>query len=404
MASNSKGWIIPPEVSDRRKCIKIYIPNDTYDRGAFWGALFELTYSWNWKAGGDTPPQEMANMWAEIWRDAYDRSNSVNCCDEQQILHRFDPETGRPQVSYNGGVTWVDDPQDLQNSIPLYPPLVTETSGRTKCDAATNASEHINELIDSTKTNLETAATIFALAQAIAEAALAVFIVIVSGGTLSPIVAALMAAIWAAAQEVFALGVEGYDAYWTTDKKDEILCALYCNIGDNGQFTEEQYQAFRTRLKTNLPASPAFDIVMTTINAGGARGVSQMASYGNAAEADCSSCVCDDEVHVWLDKLDGNPATLLEPDEDGHYTVTADFNLGGFYYAVLQFASTRDDVGYIPCSNLTFLTAVPTFHQNIRCHDGADDPLSHCNAWVTLRDTAPYSVSFEVDETVGHCG
>jgi len=326
MAKKDKtGWPLPIEVGEPYKCIKIYIPNDQYDRGAFWGALFELTYSWNWQQNPPEKAREVSDMWSEIWWDAYERSNGMNCCDDQPVEHRYNPETGRPEVSYDGGATWREDPNDIQNQIPLYPPLVTGGGGKTKCDAATNASEHINELIEATKTNLETATTVFSLAQAVAEAALAIFIVIVSGGTLSPLVATLMAAIWAAAQGVFALGIEAYDAYWTVDKKDAILCALYCNIGENGQFTEAQYQSFRSKVKSTLPASPAFDIVMTTINAGGATGLSQMASYGNAAEADCSSCdcvSCECDIQTFIAagtyvSCDGNHMTVNSVDDGG---------------------------------------------------------------------------------------
>ncbi len=131
-----------------------------------------------------------------------------------------------------------------------------------------------------------------ALAIAVAEAALGLFLVLASAGTLTPVILGLATAVWAAATGVFALGIDGYNAYWTTDKQDAIFCAIVCNIGDNGQFTEAQYQAFRAKVKAVLPASPAFDIVMTAINAGGAQGLSQMASYGSWATADCDSCDC----------------------------------------------------------------------------------------------------------------
>lgn len=380
--ASEKGWIIPPEVSDKRKCIKIYIPDDTYDRGAFWGALYALTYSWNWRAGGDTPPQDMANMWAEIWKEAYDRSNGMSCCEDQPVLNRINPETGRPEVSYTNGTTWATDPNDPEQHIPLYPPLVTSTSGKTKCDAATNASEHFNDLIASTHTNLAAASTVFGLAQAVAEAALAIFIVIVSGGTLSPIVATFMAAIWAAAQGVFALGLDAYDAYWSEDKKDAVLCAIYCNIGDNGQFTEAQYQAFRAKVKDQLPASPALDIIMTSVNAGGARGLSQMASYGNAALADCSSCDCDTSTHVYISDLMGTIVEIF-PDGTGLYTATqSGIPTGdGFYWIAIQFSNPIDTITHTPCHEITIVSGAPSYSEKYDCHTGNLDPLSHC-AWT----------------------
>lgn len=288
--------IDPPESMQMTLCI----PKNRDHMAAFFGALYQLTVWNSWQQDGTQHGKELAAVW---WRYylSWDRAmNDVECdemgkcCDEQVIIHRFDPVTGEPQVSNDGGVTWTTDPEAVSNQIMLYPPLVTGGEGsKTKCDAATNASEHINELIDATHTNLETAGTIFDLAVGIAAAVLALFLIFISAGTLTAPVTAVATAIWGAATALFALGVEAFDAYWTADKKDAILCALYCNIGENGQFTEAQYQAFRTAIKGQLPASPAFDIVMTSINAGGAIGLSQMASYGNAALADCSSCDCD---------------------------------------------------------------------------------------------------------------
>lgn len=292
------GFVPPPEIPDERKCIQIYIPNDVYDRGAFWGALWELTFSYNWQSFSEGQSRLMADLWRDIWTEAYERSNGVNCCNDQPVLHRFDPVTGYPQVSYDNGTTWVPDPASIQNQIQLYPPLVGEGSSSTKCDAATNASEHVNELITATGENLNTAATVFELAVGVAAAVLALFLIIVSAGALTAPVTAVATAIWAAATGAFELGIAGYNAYWTADKQDAILCAIFCNIGENGQFTEAQYQAFRTKVKSTLPASPALDIVMTAINAGGAVGMSQMASYGNAALADCGSCTCDDSCNI----------------------------------------------------------------------------------------------------------
>lgn len=284
--------LLPPDTF----CRRLFIPNDPKWIGTISGALLPLIYASEWVQVDGITTEEAAErakvMIDEFWADNGCGGDDMECCDDRVILHRFDPETGRPQVSSDGGETWTTDPGDVQNSIPLYPPLVGGGGGKTKCDAATNCSEHVNELIDATQTNLETAGTVFSLAVAIAEAVLGLFLILVSAGTLTAPVVAVATAIWGAGTAAFALGAEAFDAYWTVDKKDAILCAIYCEIGENGQFTEAQYQAFRTRIKATLPASPAFDIVMTTINAGGATGMSQMASYGNAALADCSSCDC----------------------------------------------------------------------------------------------------------------
>lgn len=327
------GEFITPDVLPKDTfCRVLLIPNDPKWIGAVSGALLPMMHASEWIAFEGITPEEAAErsrvMLYEFW-NSDGCGNVNNCCDEKPTLHRFDPTTGRPQISTNGGDTWQPDPADLQNAIPLLPPPIAAGVSATKCDAATNASQHVNEIVTATGENLATATDVFSLAVAVAEAALGLFLVIVSAGTLSPLVVGLATAIWAAATGVFNIGVDLYNAYWTTDKLDVIFCAIACNIGDDGQFTEAQYQAFRTKVKSTLPASPALDIVLTTINAAGARGLSQMASYGNAAEADCESCNCDECPSRPYVAPGGGTEISWED-----CTLTAESVLDGSYYSV----------------------------------------------------------------------
>jgi len=336
-------FITPPTIPEDTYCRRILIPNTPEWIGTVTGALMPLIYASEWVQTTGVSPQEAAERAQEMFNLYVNSGNDgecgdMACCEEKVIIHRYNPVTGRPEISDDGGETWKPDPADVQNQIPLYPPLVTDGGSSTKCDAATNASEHINELIDATGENLNTAGDVFTLAVGIAEAVLALFLILISAGTLAPIVTAVATAIWAAASAAFSLGYDLYMAYWTTDKKDAILCALFCNIGEDGQFTEAQYQAVRAKIKGQLPASPALDIVMTAINAGGARGLSQMASYGNAAEADCSSCDCG-EIGVYNVNQTTGVFDLLLPDEgtDNIYTIEAGLYVPTGNYAFYQF-------------------------------------------------------------------
>ena len=297
-----------------------------------------LIYASEWKQTTGITPEEAADRAREMFNLYLNSGNDgecgdMACCEDKPTLHRFDPETGRPQISTDGGVTWKDDPADTQNSIPLLPPLVHSGSSSTKCDAATNASQHINELIEATGENLSTAVDVFGLAVAVAEAALGLFLIIVSAGSLTAPVVAVATAIWAASTGVFNIGVDLYNAYWTTDKQDEILCSLYCTIGEDGQFNESQYAAFMARIKEKLPASPALTIITSTINAGGARGLSQMASYGNAAEADCSSCHSCTEGCV--DNFVAMEGQGIEVDRGENWIDIQAVLAGGVYYAAV---------------------------------------------------------------------
>lgn len=312
MTKRTTGFPLP-EVTDpdETMAVCICVPKERTHLAAFWGALYQLTMWNSWMEDDEKRGKDVAAVWLRYYlswdRNITDKEcedcDMGKCCTPVPVTQRINPDTGRPEVSYDGGATWQPDPNDIQTQLPLQSPIVTSGGSKTKCDAATNASEHINELISATSTNIGTAGDVFALTVAIAEAALALVVFLVTGGAASPIIIAFATAIWAAGSAAFGLGKDGFDTYWTEDKKDAILCALYCNIGENGQFTEAQYQAWRSKVKGQLPASPALDIVMTSINAAGATGLSNMASYGNAALSDCASCDCSDCEHgiadVW---------------------------------------------------------------------------------------------------------
>jgi len=88
------------------------------------------------------------------------------------------------------------------------------------------------------------------------------------------------------------LGRTAFDAYWTTDEKAKILCALYCNIGDNGDFDATGYGAVLADLNANLTAGVPKNMLLKEINAMGLAGLNNLCAYGVAADADCSDCDC----------------------------------------------------------------------------------------------------------------
>lgn len=222
------------------------------------------------------------------------------CCEPQIYIYRTNPDTGRPERSSDGGGVWTPDPADPAHFIHLNPPIVRSTVNATKCDAATNALEHIEDIITVQSENIGTAVTVLELSAAVCAFLLEVLIIIISGGAASVPGAAIMTAIWAAAAAALTEGKTAFDDYWTNDAKDKILCALYCNIGDNGQFTAVQYEAFKHKVRIDLPPSGALDFAMTAINAGGFVGMNQMCSYGSAAGADCAACTdCSECTTIW---------------------------------------------------------------------------------------------------------
>lgn len=402
-----EGWPIPNVIDPPETMqVTLCVPKNRDHLATFFGALHELTMWNNWMPDAAHSGKELAQVWLRYFY-SWDRNlndcecceeNDMGCCTNKPTIHRFDPVTGRPQISTDNGATWQDDPADTQNAIPLLPPPVGGGGSSTKCDAATNASEHINELITATSENIGTATDVFSLAVAVAEAALGLFLILVSAGTLTAPVVAVATAIWAAATGVANLGKDAFDAYWTTDKEDEILCSLYCTIGENGQFTEEQYQAFFARIKEKLPASPALTLITAAINAGGARGLSQMASYGNAAEADCNSCHSCTEGCV--DNFVAQEGQGIEVARGEDWIDIQAINAGGVWYA----AVTSNDMNV--CCDVSFsLSGFLNIAHKV-CGSNVDHinegTVPYQNVWYVLKTSGSGGITrfFFTDPTV----
>lgn len=412
MPKKDKGGIPTPDVIDPPETMQmtLCIPKNKDHMMAFFGALWELTMWDSWQPDEAHTGKELAAVWYRYWT-SWDRTMNdiecedgmAKCCVEPVVLHRIDPETGRPQISVDDGTTWSEDPNDVQNQIQLLPPLVRSGSPKTKCDAATNAADHVDELITATGENLNTASSVFSLAVGVAEAILALFLIFISAGTLTAPVTAVATAIWVAATELFALGIAAYNAYWTTDKQDAIFCAIYCNIGDDGQFTEAQYQSFRAKVYEVLPASPALNIVMTAINAGGATGLSQMASYGTGAIRDCDSCECPTTCAERFFPRFHDPSlgVVTEVGEDYFIAETTTPQPNGVYYISLwtNDAANPNNCCYI--NSIEVLTGGASVGFGSPCGDGGTARpvlLPGCFWWIEPQSNIPFSIRVNVGE------
>jgi len=226
-------------------------------------------------------------------QDAED-CDMATCCEQQIYQYRINPDTGRLERTKDNGTTWTTDPADPANVIVQQPPPTRGGVPATKCDAATNFLEHFEDVIAGCSDNLGTAVTIVQLAGGIAALLLDIFIIVVTEGTGIAVVTTITGAIFAGITAAFTEGKAAFDAYWTETELDGILCAAYCTLEDNGQWTQTGWEDFKHEARINCTPGAALDMVLTSVNAAGYVGGNNMASYGNAATADCGSCDCSD--------------------------------------------------------------------------------------------------------------
>jgi hypothetical protein len=327
--------VTPPD----RVCVTFTIPDSMDYRQIFLGWFDQLTYWFNWQRDDAHNGITCSNLFKQsrleliasltegcVTDDMYFRFrinpddpciteaqyvpdgdwipflNQNCCCDntnQQTPIYQVNSDTFQLEESTDGGETWHESPNSPIPDVIEQAAPVTSGVFADKCDAATNGKQHIEDLIAGCHTYLETATNVFDLAVGVCTALLTIILSILSGGALAAAAAALAAAIWGAAHAAFDIGITAFDAYWTTEEKDKILCALYCYIGDDGHFNASQYQGFVSGWKQLSTPSPAFNLVYQSVLAAGRSGLNNMCSYGSEGAGDCASCDCPECESVW---------------------------------------------------------------------------------------------------------
>lgn len=208
--------------------------------------------------------------WQEAWR-------MDNCCGDEA------PEQTRI-VDYiieksPDGETWTpidDDPRFIGVTLP------PRTGGDPKCDAAQSTIDMINNHFVELSENVDVGASVTAIIAAL----VALFAIVVSLGTLTPLLLPLASALfWA--------GSAAIDAALNTDVYNELKCLIFCNSKSDGSFDAAGWQALRSDVQSSTIISGlAKTLIYDYISLLGPVGLSNAASFNPTAEGDCSECPC----------------------------------------------------------------------------------------------------------------
>lgn len=192
---------------------------------------------------------------------------------------------GKFQVSYDGGTTWVYAPElDPRTNATLPPPVTGASADEKRCKAANNVVRQLKDLQVGWSNNLGTGLTIVQLALALAAAAATI---IFSGGTLAPI---LIPALIGLASAIVGTGKEAYDALFTSDVWDFVLCQLYCEAEPDGTFTSTGYNNVLANLDSHFSGNLALSF-SSALAAWQVTGLNSAARIPSTDSLDCSACV-----------------------------------------------------------------------------------------------------------------
>lgn len=396
--------IDPPESMSMTLCI----PKNRDHMSAFFGALYQLTVWNSWQQNGTQDGKELAAVW---WRyylswnrqmsDIECEDGMSDCCTEQAIIRRVNPETGLLEQSTNGGSTWTPAAGGLPSYIVQPVPPITSGVAATKCDAATNVREQVSQWVTQVSNDFDTATTLLQFAELVVLAIVGAVLTILSAGALTAVEAAILAALAGALYAAWGAGKAVFDAYWVAEKLDIVLCAALCAIGDDGSFTDAQFSELWNKCNVDLPPSPAKMLFMGFLSSVGSAGLNSMAASGFSADADCSDCECSDFMRLWVTPTGGTQVSW-----DGQFLVAEPVFAAGIYQLYVQTSEFNEDRPLGLCGHMLMTVvsgAVDGLAAPWPC--GSDTPVtpvapieSYCANRVLWRSSVPFvaSISAEV--------
>lgn len=279
-------------------CLKI--PNAPEYRRAFLGHLYKLGLWAIWEKSylpGDTRARDAAELWRETLNQYLEMDCDMGCCPKPNRT-RFNAD-GTYEISYDGGETWESgENEDPRFTSPSLPPISGTPGDDLKCKAANNVLQQMKEAQDGFGDQLTSGITIVQLALALAGLAALVFI---TGGVAS----FLVGAFFELAAAIVTLTKAEYDAQFDSDAWDFIFCELFCNCGDDGQFTTAQFNTIVAHLESHFTGNVAltFHSILTGWQLPGMNNAARIPSTANL---DCSGCECGDiRIYVQGNDLGG---------------------------------------------------------------------------------------------------
>jgi hypothetical protein len=336
-----QNFPIPAVIDPPKQCLQIWIPNHPDWKAVIAGLLWELSYWFNWERTGDMSGAQCAAVWKQVL-NSVDWSNMSCCCTPPAIIVRINSTTGMVEQSSDNGTTWEPQAGGLPSVIVQPTPPVTSGVAGTKCDAATNVRVQVEEWVAHVSDDFTTAISVLEFGAAVLEAILIAVITILSAGTLTAVEALVLPTIAAALYAAWGAGKTVFDDYWTTDAFDTVLCAVFCHIGADGSFTDNQFSATWNQINTDLPPSPAKMLFMGFLSSVGTAGLNAMAASGLSADADCSDCVeCLTCQELWSIFGAGHGSIVAVTDE--YLEVASSPDTGGDCYLIIK--TPDQDIG-----------------------------------------------------------
>lgn len=387
------GYKLPEVMNPDTCCICIPIPNDFNHKMAFLGQLDELGYWWNWERDALKQGKDAAAVWRDIVDCIREDLNMSDCgCNDSERVptnQRY-TEDGHLEQSFDNGETWENaDDVDPRFNSPIFPPLSGADGEIKKCKGANSVIAILKAEQAKSSGILDAGTGLTALAAAVAAAVAATGV-----GIVAAVIIALMSGILNA---IINAGESVFTGSFTPTVWDDLLCILFCEIEDDGTFTEAGWTAVVSQ-SAALASYPADEWLAHMIRVIGPVGLTNASLSGVAGSMSCEGCdPCADECGMgWVTTTAG---TITSQDAT---TVVVDST----YNATLnrhEVVLTRDiaEGGAGGCCFVVGYTFTGTGmnYFTVECNDASGNytPVGECvksfATWRTLAFTATLTVT-----------
>jgi len=225
------------------------------------------------------------------------------CDDDKVVIKRINPETGQVEISDDGGVTWETDPQSPYVLATIYKPLSGEDGDVKRCEAANNVIEHLKDIQVDYSNKIGQINSLTDMIAAIIVTAVGMLFLPLAGAALIALLSPLIGKILETARFLMGTSQAAYDALFSEENWTITRCILYCNVSDDGSFTQVGWSKVIVEMKEQMGAGAqdAGANLASMVDVWGPVGLNNAARIGSGAEGNCDDCDCDD---VWCYNFD----------------------------------------------------------------------------------------------------
>jgi hypothetical protein len=283
----------PIEIEDACQCPRVVVSfSDAYIPYIL-GAL-EL---YRWKdafTGTDEQKTRTVGLFRDLMGVFAMASRDCGCDDGVTTIYRINPDTGKVEISTDGGDNWNVSPDDLSNISTQLPPLTGEDGDSKKCEAANNVIGALKEIQARWSGYIGVIESLTDFLAALLAEVIALLFVPQGNEGYEDIISRVIAKIYEVGKAIFNTTSEAYDAMFTQSVWDNALCIVVCNVQPDGTFTDAGWAEIRSRFESelNVGGNTAGSSLRCMVDVLGTIGLNNAASLHQQSQAPCDDCTC----------------------------------------------------------------------------------------------------------------